>query len=203
MRASPTAPTRSARRSAPFFLAAALFGCSGAAGETPSSARPAELAPVARVAEPPSSSPVAPASSDPPAGAAREVRVTAPACGYGGSATAVAVFLDVETDVPLTGLTGSLVASDPATGALVGRSRAPAMLLVSPVARGLRDFSTSGTTPFGGELEAGARTRLLFFSGLEGEASGVGSLAITMTLTASDGRRFEATCTTEGMWPSS
>lgn len=199
MRARPTVQTRPLRTFSSRLLAAVFVGCSGAAGETPSSATPAEPAPAARLAEPTPSGAVAPA----PTPATPEVRVTAPACGYGGSATAVAVFLDVETDVPLTGLTGSLVASDPATGAIVGRSSAPAMLLVSPVERGVLDFSTAGTTPFGGDLAAGARTRLLFFSGLDGLPPGFGSLAIAMTLTAADGRRVEATCTTEAMWPSS
>ena len=117
--------------------------------------------------------------------------------------TAVVVFLDVETDIALRGLSGSFVATDPATGTRIGASSEPRMLLLSPVERGLLDFSTSGTTPFGGDLEAGARTRLQFFSGLDGAAPGMGPIEIAMTLTAADGQHFDVTCTTEAMWPSS
>lgn len=191
-------------------LAIALAGCSGATSETPATSTTANTAPAeaAPGSDPPSSASASAASASAaeptsPSAATPAVRISAPACGYGGSATAVVVFLDVETDVPLRGLTANLVASDPRTGSRVGGSTEPRMLLLSPVERGLLDFSTSGTTPFSGALEAGARTRLQFFSGLDGTPPTMGGIDIAMTLTAADGQRFDVACATEGMWPSS
>src|SRR4051794_34066803 len=63
------------------------------------------------------------------------VRVTAPACGYGGSAPAVTVFVDVVTGVALTGVHVSFTLSDPASGAPGGVSRGYESLAISPLER--------------------------------------------------------------------
>jgi hypothetical protein len=140
----------------------------------------------------------------PPSAPAQAVRVTAPACGYGGSATAVAVFLDLETDVALSGVGASFEVVDPRTGTAIGRSAPDVTLLVSPEARGLLDFSTQGTTPFGGSLAAGSRTRLQIFAGLTGDTLPLASgIEVRVALRDGSGRTWDAVCTTGEMWPSS
>jgi hypothetical protein len=132
------------------------------------------------------------------------VRITTPACGYGGSSPAVAIFVDVETDVALSGVAFSLAIADPATHAVVGHSREPMQTVVSPVERGLLDFSTQGTTPFDGTLAAGARTRVQYWSGMDELPPSLGGpIELHLTMTAAGGQQLEATCTTEEMWPSS
>jgi hypothetical protein len=175
-------------------VALALTGCSGGATEsTPPETATTAASPTAET--PPQ--PAAPSASGP-------VRISAPACGYGGSAPAVAVFVDVETDVALHGVAFSFAIADPASHTVAGRSREPVTTVVSPVERGVLDFSTQGTTPFDGELAAGARTRLQYYAGIDALPSGIGGpIEVQLRMTTAEGQSFEATCTTEQMWPSS
>lgn len=166
--------------------------CSGPTSAT-SAAEPAPAA------ERPPPAPVLAATPGP----AGPVRLSALACGYGGSVTAVSVFVDIETDVALDGLTGSVTARDPAApSAPPGVSREPTTLSLVPADHALTDFSSSGTTPFDGHLDAGAHARLLFFSGLA-PVPGFAALEMTIALTDASGTVHTATCTSEGMWPSS
>jgi hypothetical protein len=171
------------------------------------------LAACAGVSDPaPATSPTpapAPAPSPGPALPPPGTTVTAPACGYGGSAPAVSVFVDVTTSTPLTGVTLSFTLADPSTGAPVGRSRAPESLVVSPMERGVLDFSTQGTTPFDGTIPAATPTRLEYFAGLGEDPahptppSAIGGpLRVDVTVHANEGT-FTASCATAGMWPSS
>jgi hypothetical protein len=174
----------------------AMTGCAGASDSAPASTAPAPvLAPVS----------AAPGPTLPPPG----VRVSSPACGYGGSAPAVSVFVDVDTDIALTGVMLSFTLTDPASGAPRGVSRAPESLAISPPDRSLLDFSTQGTTPFDGTIAAGTHTRLTYFAGL-GEEPGAaippaafgGPLHVNVVVHTNEGV-FTAGCDTEGMWPSS
>lgn len=173
-------------------LALLTTACSGGAAETtPTSSLSPSPAP-------------APSPSPTPAPSRAPVRITLPACGYGGSATAVAVFVDVETDVALHGVAFSFAIADPATHAALGHSREPIATVISPVERGLLDFSTQGTTPFDGELAPGARTRLQHYAGVDDLPPGIGGpIEVQLVMTTTDGQRLEATCTTDQMWPSS
>lgn len=186
------------RHALPIALLVFATGCAGA-GEAASPAAPAPApSPAPAPAPAPGPGPVVP----PPG-----VRVSAPACGYGGSAPAVAVFLDVATERPLTGVSVSFTLADPATGAPSGVSRAPETLVISPVTRGLLDFSTQGTLPFDGALAAGTTTRLEYFAGLGDDPSGAvlaigGPLRVNVVVHANEGV-FTATCDTAQMWPSS
>lgn len=131
------------------------------------------------------------------------MRVSSPGCGYGGSATAASMFLDVEALADVHGVTARFELDDPATGALRGASEGEVMLLVSPEARGTLDFSTQGTTPWDGTLARGARVRLQVFGGVHEVAPLTGPMRIVVTLVDDAGLRVEASCTTEEMWPSS
>jgi hypothetical protein len=185
------------RRSFPLLVLLVLVGCAGASDAPPASTAPPP-------APPPTST--APGPTLPAPG----VRVSSPACGYGGSAPAVSVFVDVDTDIALTGVTLSFTLADSATGAPRGASRAPETLVVSPIERGLLDFSTQGTTPFDGTIAAGTRTRLMYFAGLGEDPSAAGlppsafggPLRVNVVLRTNEGV-FAATCDTAGMWPSS
>lgn len=177
-----------------------LVSCSG----TPASpaTHPPPSASEAIPSEPSPSEPP-PSEPSPLAPAVDPVRVRALACGYGGSATAVSGFLDVETDVALHGLTATYELRDP-SGVPCGHNQGAVTLLVSPPARGTHDFSTQGTTPFAGDLAAGARTRLQYFGGVDAlPPSTGGPLEVRVTLTAAGGRHWNATCTTATEWPSS
>ena len=180
----------------PIALLIFATGCAGS-GEAASPAAPA-LAAAPSPAPAPGPGPVVP----PPG-----VRVSAPACGYGGSAPAVAVFLDLQTERALTGVSVSFTLADPVTGAPSGVSRAPETLVISPVDRGLLDFSTQGTRPFDGALAAGTTTRLEYFAGLGDDPAGAvlamgGPLRVNVVVHANEGV-FTATCDTAQMWPSS
>lgn len=187
-------------------LAASLaLGCAGTSEAPPASATTASApAPAPAPAAPPSTGTASGPALPPPG-----VHVSAPACGYGGSAPAVSVFVDVTTDVPLTGVSLSFVLADGTDGSPAGVSRAPGSLVVSPIERGLLDFSTQGTTPFDGTIAAASTpTRLEYFAGL-GEAPGAPTapsfghpMRVDVTLHANEGT-FTASCNTAEMWPSS
>lgn len=158
----------------------------------------------------PEPAPTAPTSPDPgPAIPSPSVQVSAPACGYGGSAPAATVFVDVQTSVPLTGVRLSFTLADPTTGATRGASRAPETLVISPMERGLTDFSTQGTLPFDGTLAAGTTTRLEYFAGLgedpRGEATpGAFGGPVRVDVVVETGAGIYTTrCDTAQMWPSS
>lgn len=182
----------------PLFLV--LAACSGPTSTASTETATAEAAP--SEATPTAEAP-APSPAPPGPGPTGPVRLVAPSCGYGGSATAVAIFVDVEADVALTGIHASAVANDPGTGARLGTSSEPSSLYAVPAAHSLADFSTSGTTAFDGTLDAGEHARLLFFAGLYDLASATGPLELVLTLTADGGQSHEVHCTTDSMWPSS
>lgn len=175
------------------------LGCAG-------TSEPTATAPVTGTTSP---APPTSAGPQPPVIPASPVQLSAPACGYGGSAPAVSVFVDVLTDVALTDVRVSFTLTDPTTGASRGASRAPETLVISPMERGLTDFSTQGTLPFDGTLAAGTTTRLEYFAGLgedpDGEATpGAlgGPVRVNVTVATSLGI-YWATCDTAQMWPSS
>jgi hypothetical protein len=116
------------------------------------------------------------------------------------------VFLDVDTDIALTGVTASLALADGASGDSRGVSSSYyESLTVSPPARGLLDFSSQGTLPFDGTLAAHTSTRLEYATGVADDPSQVlpsGPLEMRVTLHANEGT-FTATCATAEMLPSS
>lgn len=171
-----------------------LAGCSGGAAEGSSTTETA-TAPPTQPDPTPAPEPVA---ARPP------IRITAPACGYGGSAPAVSVFVDVENDVALHGVTFAFGISSTGSDAIVGRSRDPMATAIVPPDHTLLDFSTQGTTPFDGELAAGARTRLLYWAGVDDVPSDFGAaIDVHVTLSTSDGQHLDVVCSTAEMLPSS
>ena len=187
-------------RGALLVIAATLFvhACAGASDSAPT---PTTTAPSGT----PRPSTAAPAPIVPhPA-----VQVSAPACGYGGSAPAVSVFIDVTTAVALSGVSVSFTLADLATGTPSGFSREPENLVVSPIDRGLLDFSTQGTSPFDGSLAAGSTTRLEYWAGLGIEVGSEaapgflsGPLRVNVVVHTNEGV-YTTTCDTAQMWPSS
>jgi len=132
-----------------------------------------------------------------------EVRVSAPGCGYGGSATAVSIFIDVDSSIPLTHVTTSFTLADP-SGANRGGALEPSQLVVSPIERGLLDFSTQGTAPFDGSIAAHVPTRLQYFAGASlDERSADGAALHVDVVVRSDQGTYTASCPLGQMWPSS
>lgn len=173
-----------------------LWGCAG-------TSEPAVAAPPPSSAPPPGTA--APSTVVPARVSA--VRVSAPACGYGGSAPAVSVFVDVETDVALSGVTLSFTLADSETGAARGASREPETLVIAPPEHALTDFSTQGALPFDGTLAAGTTTRLEYFAGLGdppgGEATPFGGPLRVDVIVHTNQGDYAASCETATMWPSS
>ncbi|MFO0685699.1 MAG: hypothetical protein U0234_26795 [Sandaracinus sp.] len=179
-----------------------LLAACGAASDAAEPATAHETAPMATTA---------PASSGAPAGPSLPIAsVTAPSCGYGGSAPMVAVFLDVHAETALHDVGVTYTLSDAAGGApFGGPTNGYASLVVVPADHSLTDYSTQGTTPFDGTLAAGTTTRLLYGAGVGESPTGQtplgalgGPLRVDVTVHAREGT-FVASCTTEGMWPSS
>ena len=173
-------------------------GCGGGSAAPPNPPPPT-------VTEPPPTEPAHPPAPTAPPSAT--LHVTAPACGYGGSAPAVSAFLDVRADSALHGVTATFEVRRPGTTVRIAGPSGPVQLSVPASAHSLLDFSTQGSTPFGGDLTAGRDTRLQFFAGMPegpaGEATPMDTIEIVVTLTAGDGTTATASCTTGSMWPSS
>ncbi len=185
--------------------AALLLAACGAASDataeptTPPETTPAEGRTTAPVASEATAPPTVPAAT-----------ATAVSCGYGGSAPMVAVFLDVHTEIALHDVSATYALSDVTGGApLGGSTNGYSSLVVVPADHLLTDYSTQGTTPFDGTLAAGTTTRLLYGAGVGESPTGQtplgalgGPLRVDVTVHAREGN-FLASCTTEGMWPSS
>lgn len=179
-----------------------LTACGAATDAAEPATAPETSAPAAPAA--PASSAVAPGPSLPTAS------VTAPSCGYGGSAPMVAVFLDVHAETALHDVGVTYTLSDAAGGApFGGPTNGYASLVVVPPEHALTDYSTQGTTPFDGTVAAGTTTRLLYGAGVGDDPAAPmppgalgGPLRVDVTVHAREGT-FLASCTTEGMWPSS
>lgn len=190
---------RSPMRPAPFAsisIALVLAACGAESGAAPAPQPAASQRPAPSTEAAP---PTVPAAT-----------VTALSCGYGGSAPMVAVFLDVHTEVALHDVTATYTLASAAGGAPFGGStNGYSSLTVVPADHALTDYSTQGTTPFEGSLASGTTTRLLYGAGVDEDPASPmpagalgGPLHIDVTLHAREGN-FIASCTTEGMWPSS
>jgi hypothetical protein len=160
----------------------ALGACAGASEAPTATATPSHTAPTTN---------------------ASGVRVSAPACGYGGSAPAVSVFIDVDSSIPLTHVTASFTLGD-VNGVARGGASEPSQLVVSPTERGLLDFSTQGTSPFDGSIPANAPTRLQYFAGLSANDVDVAPAPLRIDVVVrSDQGTYSASCALGDMWPSS
>ncbi len=174
-----------------------LTGCAGASEAPP----------------PPSTTPaslglVDPAPTPRPPPPPPEVRIGVPACGYGGSAPAASVFVDVDTAIALHHVTVSFRVTD-LSDVPIAVSGEHSQVVISPVERGVLDFSTQGTTPFDGTLAPSTSTRLELFAGLRDDPAAPspaprlgGPMRLHVTVRA-DESTSTATCDTEQMWPSS